>query len=158
MKIKKDIKYPSLVEQAYNFILSRGITGVSKLILFNKMVQDGMLDKNGSPTEKALQSGLVESLDYEELNPIQKFKYDYPQFESIPNDCFSEDDQGRVKISFKGILLYIIQILDKDNPTQQELTGAKHILNAAKEYNLTEIEENAASKLIVLVDERLERY
>lgn len=50
--MQKKIEYPSLVEQAYGILASRGITGVSKLALFNNMVNQGLLNKHGQPTKK----------------------------------------------------------------------------------------------------------
>lgn len=62
--MQKKIEYPSLVEQAYGILASRGITDVSKLALFNNMVNQGLLNKNGQPTAKALENGLIEAADY----------------------------------------------------------------------------------------------
>lgn len=48
--MQKKIEYPALVKQMHAYLISRGINNVSKLTLFNEMVKDGMINKNGQPT------------------------------------------------------------------------------------------------------------
>lgn len=90
--MQKKIEYPALVEQMHAYLISRGINNVSKLTLFNEMVKDGMINKNGQPTKKAIENGLIEAADYNDLNPIQQFKADYPQFSAVPNKFFQVDE------------------------------------------------------------------
>ncbi len=150
--MQKKIEYPSLVEQAYGILASRGITGVSKLALFNNMVNQGLLNKNGQPTAKALENGLIEAADYNDLNPIQQFKADYPQFSAVPDKFFQVDEQNNVLIGFKGFAFYTTELIDSRTATIKELVSAKQVLAEFKEYGLTDQQLQLADKLIKLID------
>lgn len=52
------IIYPALVEQSYAFLLSKGIK-VSKDMVYRQMIKANMIDQNGQPTQKAIETGLV---------------------------------------------------------------------------------------------------
>ena len=141
--MQKKIEYPVLVEQMHAYLISRGINNVSKLTLFNEMVKDGMINKNGQPTAKALENGLIEAADYNDLNPIQQFKADYPQFSAVPDKFFQVDEQNNVLIGFKGFAWYA---------SIQELNATKQILALYKQRGLTDQSEQQANSLIESID------
>lgn len=150
--MQKKIEYPALVEQMHAYLISRGINNVSKLTLFNEMVKDGMINKNGQPTAKALENGLIEAADYNDLNPIQQFKADYPQFSAVPDKFFQVDEQNNVLIGFKGFAFYTTELIDSRTATIKELVSAKQVLAEFKEYGLTDQQLQLADKLIKLID------
>lgn len=150
--MQKKIEYPALVEQMHAYLISRGINNVSKLTLFNEMVKDGMINKNGQPTAKALENGLIEAADYNDLNPIQQFKADYPQFSAVPNKFFQVDEQNNVLIGFKGFAWYASRLINDENASIQELNAAKQILIIYKQRGLTDQSEQQANSLIESID------
>lgn len=150
--MQKKIEYPVLVEQMHAYLISRGINNVSKLTLFNEMVKDGMINKNGQPTAKALENGLIEAADYNDLNPIQQFKADYPQFSAVPNKFFQVDEQNNVLIGFKGFAWYASRLINDENASIQELNAAKQILIIYKQRGLTDQSEQQANSLIESID------
>lgn len=150
--MQKKIEYPALVEQMHAYLISRGINNVSKLTLFNEMVKDGMINKNGQPTAKALENGLIEAADYNDLNPIQQFKADYPQFSAVPDKFFQVDEQNNVLIGFKGFAWYASRLINDENASIQELNAAKQILVLYKQRGLTDQSEQQANSLIESID------
>ena len=58
--MKFNIKYPNLVEQAYNQLKKEGFS-VTKAQVYKRMLNIGMIEKDGMPTQKALDNGLIES-------------------------------------------------------------------------------------------------
>ena len=150
--MQKKIEYPVLVEQMHAYLISRGINNVSKLTLFNEMVKDGMINKNGQPTAKALENGLIEAADYNDLNPIQQFKADYPQFSAVPDKFFQVDEQNNVLIGFKGFAWYASRLINDENASTQELNATRQILALYKQRGLTDQSEQQANSLIESID------
>ena len=150
--MQKKIEYPVLVEQMHAYLISRGINNVSKLTLFNEMVKEGMINKNGQPTAKALENGLIEAADYNDLNPIQQFKSDYPQFSAVPDKLFQVDEQNNVLIGFKGFAWYASRLINDENASIQELNATKQILALYKQRGLTDQSEQQANSLIESID------
>lgn len=150
--MQKKIEYPALVEQMHAYLISRGINNVSKLTLFNEMVKDGMINKNGQPTKKAIENGLIEAADYNDLNPIQQFKADYPQFSAVPDKFFQVDEQNNVLIGFKGFAWYASRLINDENASIQELNATKQILALYKQRGLTDQSEQQANSLIESID------
>ena len=150
--MQKKIEYPDLVEHMHAYLISRGINNVSKLTLFNEMVKDGMINKNGQPTAKALENGLIEAADYNDLNPIQQFKADYPQFSAVPDKLFQVDEQNNVLIGFKGFAWYASRLINDENASIQELNATKQILALYKQRGLTDQSEQQANSLIESID------
>ena len=150
--MQKKMEYPVLVEQMHAYLISRGINNVSKLTLFNEMVKEGMINKNGQPTAKALENGLIEAADYNDLNPIQQFKADYPQFSAVPDKLFQVDEQNNVLIGFKGFAWYASRLINDENASIQELNATKQILALYKQRGLTDQSEQQANSLIESID------
>lgn len=126
--MKNIIEYPSLVEQAYGMLLSQGITNVSKLALFNKLVKENLLDTNGQPTKKAIKEGYIKKYRRDNMSPIKKFKYDYPRFAFLSDSCFKVD-HGAIAISLRGIALYIQRLTRDEQVTEKELHEGQQLLN-----------------------------
>ena len=59
--MKFNIKYPNLVEQAYNQLKKDGFS-VTKAQVYKRMLDIGMIEKDGTPTQKALDNGLIEKI------------------------------------------------------------------------------------------------
>ncbi|WP_270648778.1 hypothetical protein [Limosilactobacillus mucosae] len=150
--MQKKIEYPALVEQMHAYLISRGINNVSKLTLFNEMVKDGMINKNGQPTKKAIENGLIESVDYEELNSVEQFKAEYPQFSAVPDKFFLVDDQNRGLLTFEGFIWYASRLIKDENASIQELNATKQILIIYKQRGLTDQSEQQANSLIESID------
>ena len=52
-----NIKYPPLVEQAYSYFLSIGLHP-NKDKIYKMLVDEGMIDELGNPTQRAIDKGL----------------------------------------------------------------------------------------------------
>lgn len=118
-----NIKYPNLIEQAYNQLKKEGFS-VTKAQVYKRMLNIGMIEKDGMPTQKALDNGLIESPQ----DPIKMFKAQYPIFSIVDDKHFKVID-GIVKIDAKGI-------------TQT----STYILNNKKDFNNYQIKQ--ARKLL----------
>lgn len=59
--MKFNIKYPNLVEQAYNQLKKDGFS-VTKAQVYKRMLDIGMIEKDGMPTQNALNAGLIEKI------------------------------------------------------------------------------------------------
>lgn len=78
------IKYPPLVEQAYSHFLSIGLHP-NKDKLYKMLVDEGMINELGNPTQRAIDKGLVEVASN---NPIERFKAENPLVAHIPDEHF----------------------------------------------------------------------
>ena len=121
--MKFNIKYPNLVEQAYNQLKKDGFS-VTKAQVYKRMLDIGMIEKGGTPTQNALDAGLIEST----TNPIRMFKAQYPIFSIVDDKHFKVVD-GIVKIDTKGII-----------------QASTYILNNKKDFNNYQIKQ--ARKLL----------
>ena len=121
--MKFNIKYPNLVEQAYNQLKKDGFS-VTKAQVYKRMLDIEMIEKDGMPTQKALDAGLIEST----TNPIRMFKAQYPIFSIVDDKHFKVVD-GIVKIDAKGII-----------------QASTYILNNKKDFNNYQIKQ--ARKLL----------
>src|SRR5699024_12504495 len=83
-QIKFNVKYPMLVEQAYSHFLSIGLHP-NKDKLYKMLVDEGMLDELGNPTQRASNEGLVEVAGN---NPIERFKAETVFVAHIPAGHF----------------------------------------------------------------------
>ena len=118
-----NIKYPNLVEQAYNQLKKAGFS-VTKAQVYKRMLDIEMIEKDGTPTQNALNAGLIES----PTNPIRMFKAQYPIFSIVDDKHFKVID-GIVKIDAKGII-----------------QASTYILNNKKDFNNYQIKQ--ARKLL----------
>ncbi|MBZ4031232.1 hypothetical protein K7E08_09990 [Ligilactobacillus salivarius] len=126
--MKFNIKYPNLIEQAYNQLKKNGFS-VTKAQVYKRMLDIGMIEKDGTPTQNALNTGLIES----PTNPIRMFKAQYPIFSIVDDKHFKVVD-GIVKIDTKGII-----------------QASTYILNNKKDFNNYQIKQ--ARKLLKELEE-----
>lgn len=126
--MKFNIKYPNLIEQAYNQLKKDGFS-VTKAQVYKRMLDIGMIEKDGTPTQNALNAGLIES----PTNPIRMFKAQYPIFSIVDDKHFKVVD-GIVKIDTKGII-----------------QASTYILNNKKDFNNYQIKQ--ARKLLKELEE-----
>ena len=94
MKAKE---YPYLVEQVYYHSSMQG-DEMSKQFIFDQLKKQGLLDKFGHPTSKAIKSGMVK----EASSRVDKFKADHPALVDIPNSDFDVNDRGDISIKPKA--------------------------------------------------------
>lgn len=100
MKAKE---YPSLVEQVYyHATLSGKGGGMTKQFIFDQLKKQGLLDKFGQPTPKAIKSGAVK----ETKSPIEKFKANNPSLIDIPDSDFNVNDRGDVEFKLPAARKY----------------------------------------------------
>ena len=59
--MKFNIKYPNLKEQAKNQLKKDGFS-VTKAQVYKRMLDIGMIEKDGTPTQNALNAGLIEKI------------------------------------------------------------------------------------------------
>ena len=126
--MKFNIKYPKLIEQAYTQLKKNGFS-VTKAQVYKRMLDIGMIEKDGTPTQNALNAGLIESPQ----NPIRMFKAQYPIFSIVDDKHFKVVD-GIVKIDAKGII-----------------QASTYILNNKKDFNNYQIKQ--ARKLLKELEE-----
>ena len=106
--MKINIKYPNWIEQAYNQLKKNGFS-VTKAQVYKRMLDIGMIEKDGTPTQNALNAGLIES----PTNPIRMFKAQYPIFSIVDDKHFKVVD-GIVKIDDKVIIQSSTYILNNN--------------------------------------------
>lgn len=84
------IKYPQLVEQAFD-ILSKSVplnmakANSIKADIYRELVAEGVLDENGQPTQLAFSKGLVDSGQHQTL---AEYKREFPQLKGFSSDHF----------------------------------------------------------------------
>lgn len=59
------VLYPKLVEEAYNYIAEsepavKNAPNAVKSAIYSKMVNDGIIDENGEPTQTAIDRGFID--------------------------------------------------------------------------------------------------
>lgn len=97
--MKDNKKYPQLVDDAYNMALMNGAS-VDKKTIFKMMIDEGILYRNGQPTPKAYEEGLV--ADYINMPDgtsvariLKVFKEDNPILKDFDDSHFTwVDGQG----------------------------------------------------------------
>ena len=122
-----NIQYPPLVEQAYNYMISKGALGITKQDVYRTMVDSGALNEDGTPTKKALKQGLVN----EATDPISIFKAQYPIFASV-DDKYFKLVNGEVAIATDGVRKAISNILLDPTAPKWQKEQAKNLM---KELN-----------------------
>ena len=126
--MKFNIKYPNLIEQAYNQLKKNGFS-VTKAQVYKRMLDIGMIEKDGTPTQNALNAGLIES----PTNPIRMFKAQYPIFSIVDDKNFKVVD-GIVKIDAKGRIEASTYILNnKEDFNNYQIKQARKLLKELEE-------------------------
>lgn len=119
-----NIKYPPLVEQAYSHFLSIGLHP-NKDKLYKMLVDEGMIDELGNPTQRAIDEGLVEVASN---NPIERFKAENPLFAHIPDEHFKVQN-NQVLMDCYAVRVASTTILNDPSATQEQKENAQSLLD-----------------------------
>ena len=119
-----NIKYPPLVEQAYSHFLSIGLHP-NKDKLYKMLVDEGMIDELGNPTQRAIDKGLVEVASN---NPIERFKAENPLMAHIPNEHFKVQN-NQVLMDCYAVRVASTTILNDPTATQEQKENAQSLLD-----------------------------
>ncbi|AKP63731.1 prophage Lp4 protein 12 [Levilactobacillus koreensis JCM 16448] len=137
------IVYPSLVEDAYNIAAQEGtiIPGKEndvKAQIYRIMVQKGMLNEDGSPTQKAIDKGFVASFsqnEHGEYEPdtVAGLKRMYPMYEGYSDDHFIQTENGWAADSYviRGVAN---QVLGDPDSTESQRQTAYAMLRQLEKY------------------------
>lgn len=119
-----NIKYPPLVEQAYSHFLSIGLRP-NKDKLYKMLVDEGMIDELGNPTQQAINEGLVEVASN---NPIERFKAENPLVAHIPNEHFKVQN-NQVLMDCYAVRVAATTILNDPTAPQEQKENAQSLLD-----------------------------
>ena len=119
-----NIKYPPLVEQAYSHFLSIGLYP-NKDKLYKMLVDEGMIDELGNPTQRAINEGLVEVAGN---NPIERFKAENPLMAHIPNEHFKVQN-NQVLMDCYAVRVASTTILNDPSAPQEQKENAQSLLD-----------------------------
>jgi hypothetical protein len=87
-----NIQYPTLVEQSYEF-MKQLKPSVTKQEVYLLLVENNMIDENGTPTKYAIKNHLVEAKKEPKLTPEQQAEQDIQQvFKYMKNKNFKHAD------------------------------------------------------------------
>ena len=86
------IIYPPLVEQSVQFYRKNGQKKVSRSELYRLMVEKHLIHENGSPTDEAIENGLIKDF-YEAYDlSFEAFLALYPVFKKYNSELFKKID------------------------------------------------------------------
>ena len=122
--MKFNIQYPPLVEQAYSHFLSIGLHP-NKDKLYKMLVDEGMINELGNPTQRAIDKGLVEVASN---NPIERFKAENPLFAHIPDEHFKVQN-NQVLMDCYAVRVASTTILNDPTATQEQKENAQSLLD-----------------------------
>ena len=87
-----NIKYPTLVEQSYEF-MKQLEPSVTKQEVYLQLVEGNMIDEDGSPTKYAIDNHLVEVEEVPKLTQEQQDDQDFQQvFKYMKKENFKDAD------------------------------------------------------------------
>jgi hypothetical protein len=87
--MKLNTVYPALIEQVYASMKEMGIEA-DKATIYKKAVEGGIVDQNGQPTAKAIESGWVTDMKEKKNMSLLEFKRMYPIFKGFPAKEFAK--------------------------------------------------------------------
>ena len=119
-----NIKYPPLIEQAYSHFLSIGLHP-NKDKLYKMLVDEGMINELGNPTQRAIDKGLVEVASN---NPIERFKAENPLVAHIPDEHFKVQN-NQVLMDCYAVRVVATTILNDPTATQEQKENAQSLLD-----------------------------
>lgn len=136
------IVYPSLVEDAYSIAEQAGTIDPKrgndvKAQIYRIMVKEGMLNVDGSPTQKAVDHGLVIGLkdgsSEREPSTVGGFKRLYPIYEGFSDDHFCRTSKGWAVDTYvmRGVANLV---LDDPDSTPQQRQTAYSMLQQLEKY------------------------
>lgn len=131
--MKFNIKYPMLVEQAYNQLIATGFKP-SKDKLYKMLVDEGMIDELGNPTQAAVERGLVETAGDD---PIKQFKAENPVMANIPDQHFKVDN-GRILMDCFAVKKAATTVLNDPESTPEQLESARSLLDQVDDLDHNE--------------------
>lgn len=131
--MKFNIQYPPLVEQAYSYFLSIGLHP-NKDKLYKMLVDEGMIDELGNPTQRAIDKGLVEVASN---NPIERFKAENPLMAHIPNEHFKVQN-NQVLMDCYAVRVASTTILNDPSATQEQKENAQSLLDEVNKLDHNE--------------------
>ena len=114
--MKFNVKYPTLVEQAYNQLIAGGLKP-RKDKLYKMFVDEGMIDELGNPTQAAIDSGLIEPAG-DDL--IKQFKAENPVMASIPDQHFKVKDGKILMDCFAAEKAATTVLIDPEETAEQQ--------------------------------------
>ena len=122
-----------LVEQAYNQLIAGGLKP-RKDKLYKMLVDEGMIDELGNPTQAAIDSGLVETAGD---NPIKQLKAESPYLASIPNQHFMVKD-GLILMDCFAVKKAATTVLNDPEATAEQQEGARYLLEQVESLDHNE--------------------
>lgn len=131
--MKFNIKYPPLVEQAYSYAVSMGLD-VTKEEVYRHMVDSGMLNEDGSPTQKAITAGLIEAAGND---PIKEFKAANPIMANIPDEHFKLKN-GKVLMDCYAVKAAAKTVLNDPTASQELKDNAQYLLDEVENLDHNE--------------------
>ena len=126
-----NIKYPTLVEQSYEF-MKQVKPDVTKQEVYLQMVQNNLIDEDGNPTEFAIKNHLVsvgqapqpaQQLTQEDIDTQNVFKY------INPNDVINADDPDKCQFKMVPLIKAIKQALKDGSLSAQGRKSWSKTLN-----------------------------
>lgn len=123
-QMKFNVKYPMLVEQAYSHFLSIGLHP-NKDKLYKMLVDEGMINELGNPTQRAIDKGLVEVASN---NPIERFKAENPLVAHVPDEHFKVQG-NQVLMDCYAVRVAATTILNDPTAPQEQKENAQSLLD-----------------------------
>lgn len=92
--MEMNIEYPAMVEQGLEILTSMGID-TTKDQVYKRMIEMGMIDQTGQPTQVAIDAGLVEmrETNYQPIT-LATVKQAYPEYQQFDDSHFFETEHG----------------------------------------------------------------
>jgi hypothetical protein len=131
--MKLNIKYPPLVEQSYSFMIATGIK-ITKDTVYKNMVDSGLIDENGNPTQTAIDEGLIEAAGD---NLIKQFKAANPSMASIPDQHFKVQN-GQVLMDCYAVKTAATTVLNDPTATPEQHDNAQRLLDQVNDLDHNE--------------------
>lgn len=122
-----------LVEQAYNQLIAGGLKP-RKDKLYKVLVDEGMIDELGNPTQAALDDGLVEIAGDD---PIKQFKAENPVMANIPDQHFKVKN-GRILMDCFAVKKAATTVLNDPESTPEQLESARSLLDQVDDLDHNE--------------------
>ena len=119
-----NIKYPPLVEQAYSHFRCIGLRP-NEYKLYKALVDEAKIDELGTPTQQAINEGLVEVAGN---NPIERFKAENPLVAHIPDEHFKVQN-NQVLMDCYAVRVAATTILNDPTETQEQNENAQSLLD-----------------------------
>ncbi|WP_076635046.1 hypothetical protein [Lactiplantibacillus plantarum] len=135
------VLYPKLVEEAYNYIAKaepavKNAPNAVKSEIYSKMVNDGIIDENGEPTQECVNRGFVDGGSKPETEPatLAEFKELYPCYKEYDDSHFSHTEQGWA-IDWYVMKSLSLKALNDPESTKEQREFARHTLQEIAKHN-----------------------